>query len=187
MLFRSIKCLSEDYYRNVRISKLVKRMYDRGRQAIVVAETINHLQTLMRLSKREGVPDDVMVLFSSQVNYTEEVPVGPEGRLQPVAKKRNQSKSTLDRIKRESQIIFAPYGMMKEGVDIPRLDAGIDATPRSDATQLIGRIRRTGEGKKSPVIWVTVVDVNCERSLRYYRGRLSEYEQCGAEVTEGVR
>ncbi len=180
-----IKCLSQDDARNRRIAGLVKRMYDRGRNAIVVAEAVAHLETLMELSKQAGVPKEVMGQFTSQINYIEKVDMGG-GHVQPVAKKRTQSRSALERIKQSSQIIFATYNMMKEGVDIPRLDAGIDATPRSDATQLIGRTRRPGEDKKTSV-WVTIVDVNCERSLRYYRGRLKEYEACGAEVMAGVR
>ncbi len=43
-------------------------------------------------------------------------------------KKIKQKDAALDFVKANSQIIFATYGMMTEGIDIPRLDAG--STPR---------------------------------------------------------
>ena len=118
--------------------------------------------------------------FTSEVRETKKVQAGD--RYQEVTRKKKQSQATLAKILEHSQLIFATYGMIKEGVDIPRLDGGIDATPRSDATQLIGRLRRPHVGKKSPALWVTLVDANCDRSLRYYQQRLVEYEQAGAEV-----
>jgi hypothetical protein len=77
------------------------------------------------------------------------------------------------------------YGMMKEGIDIPRLDGGIDATPQSDAIQLVGRIRRPHEGKRD-ALWITLVDSRCDRSIRYYGSRLEEYRSAGMEVMDGV-
>ncbi len=181
-----VKCLSQDPARNRRIAGIVKRMYDAGRQAIVVAEGINHLQNLIELSHAAGVPRDAMGQFTNEIRFTERVTTA-SGKMQLVARKKKQSASTLARVKAESQIKFATYGMIKEGVDMPDLDAGLDATPRSDATQLIGRTRRQRPGKKSPSMWVTVVDVNCDMSLRYYKKRLVEYQACNAEVMEGVR
>lgn len=175
-----IKCLSLDRHRNERIAGLVKRMYDSGRQAIIVAEGIVHLQTLMHVCAGLGIPKEVMGQFTAQVHDTRKVRAGD--RMQEVKKMKKQSAGTLERIKENSQLIFATYGMIKEGIDIPRLDAGIDATPRSDATQLIGRIRRPHPGKKEPILWITMVDVACNRSLRYYQQRLAEYTEAGAEV-----
>ncbi len=179
-----MSCLSRDERRNERICALVVKMYNGGRQAIVVAEAVKHLQHLMALCERAGVPRSDMGQFTNEIHYTEKVEQ-PDGRMQPVAKKRKQKPAALTRVQQESRIIFATYGMIKEGIDIPRLDAGIDATPRGDAAQLIGRIRRPHEGKKEPVIWVTIVDSQCDRSLRYYQGRLADYNKTGAEVKNG--
>lgn len=179
-----VKCLSLDPHRNERIVGLIQKMYNGGRQTLVVSESIDHLQRLMRGAERVGVPGNIMGQFTNMVHYKEQVDT--DNGKQWVLKKRRQSAGALNRIKRESQIIFATYGMIKEGIDIPRLDGGIDATPRSDATQLIGRLRRPHPGKKFPVLWLTIVDSNCDRSLRYFEGRLNEYRQCGAEVMNGV-
>lgn len=180
-----VKCLTMDGRRNRRIAKLVQKMYNNGRQALVVSEHVKHLQEIMTLARELGVPQEAMGQFTNEVHYVENV-VQATGRVQPVARKRRQRAAELERIKRESQIIFATYGMIKEGIDIPRLDAGLDATPRGDATQLVGRIRRPHDGKKQPVLWVTMVDSNCDRSLRYFQSRLSDYTQSGAEVMDGI-
>jgi len=179
-----VKCLTQDPQRNALISKLVQKMYNSGRQAIVVSEHISHLQTLMREAERLGVPRSAMGQFTNEIQEGQKVQL--DGREQVVMKRRKQTPRQLERVMRDAQIIFATYGMLTEGIDIPRLDAGIDATPRSDAAQLIGRIRRPYEGKKQPVLWVTLVDKNCDRSLRYYRGRLADYESTGAEVMDAV-
>lgn len=179
-----MKCLSLDRNRNQRIAGIIKKMYDGERNSLVVADTINHLKTLRRMVVEAGVPESETGMFVGSEPYVERKPVAGTDRVQEVRKTRQVSKRELERVKRESRIIFATYSMMKEGVDIPRLDAGIDATPRSDAEQLIGRIRRRQEGKKSPVIWVTIVDSQCDRSLNYYHKRLVEYRRAGAEVVQ---
>ncbi len=180
-----MKCLSQDHKRNNLLGQIIYKMYTAGRQAIVVGEGIQHLQNLMAIAKANGVPEGAMGQFTGQVKYLDEMRTG--NRVQRVSKSRTQKAATLERIKRKSQIIFATYGMMKEGIDIPRLDGGVDATPRSDAAQLIGRIRRSHPGKRQPVLWVTIVDAQCDRSLRYFQMRCQDYEKTGAEVINGRR
>ena len=175
-----MKCLSLDWRRNEWLGGYIKRMYDAGRQSLIVGESVMHLQKLMGVAERLGVPREVMGQFTREVHYTDKVQVGD--REQDVAKKQVQSASTLDRIKRESQQIYATYGMIKEGIDIPRLDSGMDAVPRSDAAQLIGRVRRPYQGKKSPTLWITPVDSQCNRSLKYFESRRIDYVNTGAEV-----
>ncbi len=177
-----ILCLSRDYRRNQRLVKLIGRLYDSGRQSIIVAEGVAHLQLLIKMCEQAGIPKGVMGQFTAHVKEVKEVRAGD--RMQKIQKNRKQKASELERILRESQLTFATYGMIKEGIDVPRWDSGIDATPRSDATQLIGRIRRPFEGKKDPVLWITMVDSKCSRSLRYYQQRLPEYQSAGATVMD---
>ncbi|AHC30483.1 hypothetical protein CC53_gp066 [Rhizobium phage vB_RleS_L338C] len=75
--------------------------------------------------------------------------------------------------------------MMTEGIDIPRLDAGIDVLPRGDATQLIGRIRRPRPGKPEPV-WITLLDTKCFMSKKYFERRCKDYQATGAIIREGA-
>lgn len=172
-----MKCLSVDPRRNELIVSFIKRFYESGRNALVVGESVAHLQKLMLLAERAGVPRASMGQFTSmrhQHALSEQT-----GRT--VIAKSKQTKETLDKIKESAQIIFATYGMMTEGIDIPRLDAGIDATPRSAATQLIGRIRRPMPGKKMPV-WITLRDIRCSVSERYFASRCKDYRSSNAEV-----
>ena len=175
-----VKCITQDFKRNQRIARLVLKMYQGGRNAIIVSEHVKHLEDLMQLCEQLGIPKVKMGQFTSEVRETKKVQAGD--RYQEVTRKRKQSQATLNKILEHSQLIFATYGMIKEGVDCPRLDGGIDVTPQSGGTQLIGRLRRPHPGKKEPVIWITLVDANCDRSLRYYQQRLVEYQQAGAEV-----
>lgn len=50
------------------------------------------------------------------------------------------------------QVVLATYSMCAEGLDIPRLDTLILATPRSDVEQSVGRILRTHPDKAIPVV-----------------------------------
>jgi hypothetical protein len=84
-------------------------------------------------------------------------------------------------VKESSRVVFATYGIMSKGVDIPRLSGGIDVTPRREATQTIGRILRTAPGKLRP-IWITVADTNSFRALFQLCGRIDDYTESNAEV-----
>lgn len=90
------------------------------------------------------------------------------------------SHDELDRIKETAVGFFATYGMLKEGIDIPRLDAGCDVTPRADMEQVLGRIRRIMEGKADPY-WVTPKHIGHPILERYVKGRKKEAIGCGAE------
>ncbi len=173
-------CLSRDDARNRRIAGLIKKAYDGGRQGIIVSESIKHLELLMDMCNSLGIPKDVMGQFTATKNTTKQVQAGE--RWQTVTKKKVQKASELEHIKKESQLLFCSYGMIKEGIDIPRLDFGLAATPRTDGIQLIGRLRRPYEGKKSPVLWIDIVDKRCDRSLRYHKCRLKDYDKCNADV-----
>lgn len=177
-----MKCLTLDRERNDLIVRAIKRMFDAGRQALVVSEGVEHLQNLMTLAEQAGVPRGVMGQFTGQSHRkTNEFVIDANGRKRRKVVKTKLKAETLKGVKENAQIIFATYGMIKEGIDIPRLDAGIDATPRGDATQLIGRVRRPVPGKKDAV-WITINDVRCVISSRYFKKRLKDYLASGAEV-----
>jgi hypothetical protein len=97
----------------------------------------------------------------------------------------------LARVKAEARILFATFGMFTKGVDVPRLNGGVDCTSRSKAKQVHGRILRAVDGKLVP-IWVTLRDVNSYRLDYQFVQRLSEYVASSAEIykwemTKGVR
>ena len=163
-----VKSLTLDSRRNMMLASIVKEFWDRSRQALIVGESIRHLQVLQELAEGLGVPREAMGQFTAS-------------RLVPdyrTGKQRKTPSAELDRVKAESPLVFATYSMITEGVDIPRLDAGLDATPRASAIQLVGRIRRPVPGKKTPV-WVTIEDTSSSVLIGYFKARLREYEKSG--------
>jgi len=97
--------------------------------------------------------------------------------------RRRIPKKELDATKNTKRILFATFGMFAKGVDVPRLSAGVDCTPRSRAQQVHGRILRVQEDKPIP-IWVTIRDVNSYRLERQFAQRIDEYVSSSAEVCE---
>ena len=73
------------------------------------------------------------------------------------------------------KIYLSTYGVMKMGVDVPWIDAGIDLTPRVEGIQVIGRIRRIWEGKQRPV-WYTPMDIGLSNIItNINKARLKDY------------
>lgn len=77
------------------------------------------------------------------------------------------------------QYLFATYSLAKEGLDIPRLEKLIMATPEKDyavIVQSVGRVSRTCEGKQSPIV-IDVVDSNIKTLVRKYKERCRIYKK----------
>lgn len=98
-----------------------------------------------------------------------------------VPSRRKMTLAEHDRVKKTATIIFATYGMFKMAQDVPRLDSGIDATPLGTATQVIGRIRRTGEGKLKP-LWLTVNDPGVRICENLLKGRKADYQSSNVNL-----
>lgn len=165
-----VKCLTLDKPRNNLICRIAKKLYDNNREILIVSDSIDHLHNLSyQLATEFDVPRSVMGMFTGQKIV--------DGRRVKV------KDAELEDVKQNKQIILATYSMMKEGIDIPRLDAGIDATPRADATQIIGRIRRPEPDKPLPV-WYTLVDLACPTFIGYYKSRSKDYAKENVEIIE---
>jgi len=156
--------------RNAWIAKVVKSMFDKGRHVLVLSEEIAHLQTLIGLCAGIGIPDEHLGLYTR--TYYD-----ADGKPKKVKDK------DLDWIGVNCRIIFSVYQLAKEGLDIPRLDAGLDAYPRTEGIQAIGRIRRPIEGKKIP-LWVTIRDVGVGSLENSCRMRLLDYKKSNCKIIE---
>ncbi len=174
------KCLSYDHERNWMLADLVARNYRANRQMLIIGKFIDHLQTIMDMAERLGVPREIMGQFTGErlIRRWDNAQ-----RKFVIDKRIKVKKPEFDRIKRESQLIFATYGMFKEGIDVPRLDCGMDVLPQSEATQVIGRVRRPMEGKPTPY-WITIVDENCPISRKQFDKRLNDYVGTGCRIVE---
>jgi len=162
-----LEYLTSDNYRNGMILDQILRMHRTGRQALVVGDNIDHLHHLRDRCVAYRIPEEDLGMFTGQLIVD--------------GKRKKASSEHLDRVMKDSQILFATYQMITEGIDIPRLDAGIDVTPRADAEQLIGRTRRPMPGKKDP-IWVTFEDKSVKSFVRALDSRIKDYRNTGCRV-----
>ena len=78
------------------------------------------------------------------------------------------------------RILFASFGLAKEGLDIPRLDRLYLVSPQKDyavVTQSIGRIARKADGKTDAVCYDYVDDIQfCENQ---FKRRKTHYRKAG--------
>lgn len=83
------------------------------------------------------------------------------------------------------KVLFATYGLAKEGLDIPRLDRLILASPHRDKATIIqslGRIERKFENKTNPICYDLVDPI--EYFERMYKNRKSHYKKNGNKILE---
>lgn len=81
------------------------------------------------------------------------------------------------------KILFASFGLAKEGLDIPCLDRLFLVSPQKDyavVTQSIGRIARKAEGKTDAVCFDYVDDIQfCENQ---FKRRRVHYRKAGCVI-----
>lgn len=158
-LATALSSLTVNEDRNTLLADIVCRGYEAGRDIVILSDRIEQLREIMRLCESGGIPIADLSLFISSTG-----------------------KAEVSRLKESSPVIFATYGMMKEGQDIPRLDMGVDASPRSEGTQAVGRIRREFDVKHHP-IWVTLFDKGAPKNIqRISSSRIKDYLACGVRV-----
>lgn len=186
--------VSEDTARNAMIAEIVLWSHQEGRQALIIGDRIEQLEALMAMCYYAGVPEEGMALYTGMRNvyaYAKDPtpksrPVGYASgtRYSPViltAKRKKIPKAALEKAKDSARQLFATFGMFSKGVDAPRLDFGIDTTPRSKATQTHGRILRVAKNKLVP-IWVTIRDTESYRLEYQFLQRLNHYVEDSAEI-----
>lgn len=191
---RFVNELVADTYRNDLLSDILVWMYRQGRDVLAVSDRIEHLGTLRALCRIKGVPDDEMGLIAGYdpvwMYAKDATPSSrPEG-LEPGAEytpvclqlvRKRVPKRILEDRKNTKRMLFATYGMFTKGVDVPRLSAGLDCTPRSKAKQVHGRILRPSEGKMTP-LWVTIRDIMSYKAEYQFSNRLTEYIDSNVEI-----
>lgn len=163
--------LVKDVSRNRMIAEMVAEAYQNNRQILVASDRIEHLEELMERSINLGVPKEVCGLLTGQ--RTEN------------GKRVKVTIQESEKIKKERQVIFSTYGICNKGLDIPRLDYAIAATPRSAVTQYAGRVRRLYDNKPDPIL-VDIVDEHSHIFKNQYRKRYKDYMSIDATVLTGV-
>lgn len=185
---------TEDGARNLLVAEAAKWLYETGRDILVISDRIEQLQSLHSLLVALGVPEhDVAMCAKSSMVYRYAKDPTPARRPPHLEKNCDYTpvhltwvQKTIPKKERtarmaRSGIILSTYGIMAKGVDIQRLSGGIDASPRSESTQVLGRTLRTALNKLIP-IWITVADMCSYRSIYQLCKRLQGYEESNAEV-----
>jgi superfamily II DNA or RNA helicase len=67
------------------------------------------------------------------------------------------STEQLDNITHSCSTIFATYEIFSKGVDVPKLDMGVEALPAGNVKQPLGRVLRLKDGKLTPE-WYAIQD-----------------------------
>ena len=163
-----INDLARDMRRTLLIVECVVRLYREHRRTIVLSDRIALLKELCGHLTGAGdggrpggevlVPPDCIGFYISSTSAKERVRV------------------------RDRAVILATFSMAKEGLDIPRLDAEVLATPIGDPEQAVGRIQRPCAEKQPPYL----IDIVDPFSVFMFtaRKRLRYYESKGFDVTE---
>lgn len=194
---RMITEVSEDGARNLKCAEAIMHLYSTGRDVLVLSDRISQLYEVSDMLYYMGIDAADMGIYTGQTYAWKVVkdptPIGrPEGlvngkdteytpvRIEIVQKK--TPKAVLKDILENAPITFATYQMFQKGVDAPRLSGGIDLTPRSQASQVVGRIKR-GKSTFLP-IWVTVVDDTNYRNINSFASRLQQYHADKSDIYE---
>lgn len=154
--------LAENRERNELIIKdLVSQS---GHACLVLSSRLTHLRRLMEMLPEQLRERAVMIdgsMTSKQARFQRE-------------------QAIKDMRTGQKDILFASFGLAKEGLDIPRLDRLFLVSPQKDyavVTQSVGRVARTAEGKQDAVCY-DYVDriVFCENQ---WKRRRAHYRKAG--------
>lgn len=185
--------VTEDGARTLLAAEAAAMLYDSGRDSLILSDRIEHLTHLRDLCLYMGIPEEDMGLYTGQTyTYRYRKQSNPPRRplgwergcdYSPVELKlisKVTPKAKLKSVKEKAKLIFATYQMFSKGVDEPRLCGGLDASPRSAAEQIHGRILR-GKAEQE-ALWITIADRNSYRSVNQLVMRLGDYCKNNAAI-----
>lgn len=103
-----------------------------------------------------------------------------DGTMTSKTKKAKREQYIQDMRDGKENLLFATYGLAKEGLDIPRLDRLILASPHRDKAtiiQSVGRVERIFENKKTPIVYDIVDNTQFHKNM--FRSRKTIYKKNG--------
>lgn len=152
----------KDDIRNKMINDIALTSHKAGRKTIIFSAQVNHLKELAQMAIKSGVHHGDVGLYIGGGSKTDK----------------------LERTKSEIKpLLYATYGMMGEGTDLPWFDTAILATPRSAVEQPIGRIRREFENKREPVVF-DLLDLDSPVFAGYAYNRKKWYNSIGCPIKD---
>lgn len=153
-----LNALVKDPVRNECIALQILKYARAGRNIIVLSDRIVQLNAITEILVARGAREDDIAYYIGGTPASE------------------RQRAT------ERRIIMSTYSMAKEGLDIPRLDTLILATPKGDVVQASGRIQRKHPEKRIPLI-VDIVDTfSVFEALRWKRWNFYRKEQFNCQT-----
>ncbi len=123
------------------------------RNRLAVVETYNEGRTLISRIKREDY--DGIRMPAALYNRLQ---AGEKIGFSQQRENFSPTQTDLDNITHSCQIIFATYEIFSKGVDVPKLDMGVEALPSGNVKQPLGRVLRLAPNKPVPE-WYSIHDV----------------------------
>ena len=161
--------LSKNVARNFLIARYTKALRESGRRVLVLSDRTAQLRELrLMCSKKQDIPLNEMGYCVRALD------LGNGKKRQVSAKERSHTANACN-------VIFATYGLMALGVDIPDLAGLIYATPQSQIEQSKGRIERICVGKKQPIV-VDICDPFYKDAVGWARNRERQYMAEGLKI-----
>ena len=161
-----IEYLTEHEDRNRQIAREI--MNCKGHSCLILSERLNQLEAIRALLPYELQEESAFI----------------NGKMQSKKSKAEREQAIEDMRTGKKKYLFASYSLSKEGLDVPRLDRLFLASPAkfsSVITQAVGRIRRTFDGKETPIV-LDFVDEDIGYCERAYKERCRSYRKIGAEI-----
>ena len=155
--------MCDDEVRNDQILEMVERLIGEGRQVLVLSDRVQHCIDMAERVANRGMSAAALVGKMSK-------------------KQRAEVIGAADR--REVKAIFATT-VADEGLDLPGLDTVVLTTPTKALgriQQRIGRIMRTADNKKKPIV-IDLVD-NSKPSYYAHKKRAKFYRELGCNVQD---
>lgn len=161
-----IEHLTTDNKRNYIICREIEK--NKGHSCLILSDRLAQLEELMWMLPTDMRKEAVFV----------------NGKMQSKTAKAEREQGLEDMRTGKKKYLFSSYSLSKEGLDIPCLDRLFLASPckySAIITQSVGRIRRTAEGKETPVV-LDFVDENIGFCLGAWKKRCTAYRKMGAKI-----
>lgn len=126
-----ITLLTRERRRNMLIMALIRRIVGLRRNLLLLSHKVDHLKYIEEFLIQHNITNDVGLYIG----------------------KKNKKDKERNRQSKQKSVILATVKMAKEGLDIPKLDTLILATPQGDVEQDIGRILRPFPDKQTPTVF----------------------------------
>jgi superfamily II DNA or RNA helicase len=161
--------MAENRERNKLIAR--KIMEEKGHSCLILSDRLNQLEEIRAMLPYEMQEESVFI----------------NGKMQSKKAKAEREQAIEDMRTGKMKYLFASYSLAKEGLDVPILDRLFLASPckySAIVTQAVGRIRRTADGKETPVV-IDFIDREIGFCEGAWRKRKSCYRKMGAEIETG--